>query len=45
MSKAGRKTKRIKRLVADPKPSITVIDMIYRRLTGDLTGKAPIGRA
>ena len=45
MSKAARKTKRIKRFVADPKPSIMVIDFIYRRVTGDTTGYAPIGKA
>ena len=45
MSKAARKTKRIKRHTAAPKSTLTVIDLIYRRLTGDTTGRAPIGKA
>lgn len=44
MSKAGRRTKRFKRHTAQPKSTLTVVDLIYRRLTGDATGKAPIGK-
>lgn len=44
MSKAARKTKRLKRQTAAPKQTLTVIDLIYRRMTGDATGKAPIGK-
>jgi hypothetical protein len=44
MSKAARKTKRLRRQTAAPKQTLTVIDFIYRRLTGDETGLAPIGR-
>lgn len=45
MTRAGRKTKRRKRQSAGPKPTLTVIDLIYRRLTGDTTGLAPVGRS
>jgi hypothetical protein len=46
MSKAGRKTRRKRQAkAASGQPSLTVIDFIYRRLTGDTTGKAPIGKA
>jgi hypothetical protein len=44
MSKAGRKTKRLKRQTATATQTLTVVDLIYRRLTGDETGLAPIGR-
>lgn len=33
MSRAGRKTRRIKRITAGPKPSMTVVDFLRRRLT------------
>jgi hypothetical protein len=45
MSKAARKTKRLKRHTAGPQSTLTAIDLIYRRLTGNETGLAPVGRS
>jgi hypothetical protein len=42
MSRAGRKTKRRKRTPTKPKTDLRVIDFLYRRVTGDTTGKAPV---
>jgi hypothetical protein len=45
VSRAGRKTKRLSRRPKAVKPTLTVADIYYRRLTGDMTGLAPIGKA
>lgn len=41
MSKAARKTKRLKRQTTGPTQTLRVVDFLYRRLTGDATGLAP----
>ena len=38
------KTKRRKRFTGTHAPGLTAIDFLYRRLTGDATGFAPIGK-